>query len=164
MPSAAGSMPGRSGSWPRATAPSSHFRRPRRWSTRSGQSWVCAIRRGSRSWRHRQRRPLPAPTVFRCSCRSGLHPGACCMSWRTCSARLKMAIPDGHGPIFLGLYVQLLVRYMRLEQTDLLNSLHDAGLRVAPDVPRSMNGPSSPSRSAATRSVFSPPLHGVRPP
>lgn len=40
---------------------------------------------------------------------------------------------DGHGPIFLGLYVQLLVRYMRFEQTDLLTSLHDAGLRVAPD-------------------------------
>ncbi len=40
---------------------------------------------------------------------------------------------DGHGPVFLGLYVQLLVRYMRLDQTELLTSLRGAGLRVTPD-------------------------------
>jgi hypothetical protein len=40
---------------------------------------------------------------------------------------------DGHGPVFLGLYVQLLVRYLRLDRAALLDSLRDAGLRVSPE-------------------------------
>ena len=40
---------------------------------------------------------------------------------------------DGHGPVFLGVYVQLLARYMRLDAADLLISLQQAGLRVTPD-------------------------------
>jgi hypothetical protein len=40
---------------------------------------------------------------------------------------------DGHGQIFLGLYVQLLVRYLRLDRAALLDSLRDAGLRVSPE-------------------------------
>ena len=38
---------------------------------------------------------------------------------------------DGHGPNFMGIYVQLLARYLRLEQADLLMSLKDAGIDVA---------------------------------
>jgi hypothetical protein len=39
---------------------------------------------------------------------------------------------DGHGPIFMGLYVQLLVRYLRLDQAEVLRSLRDAGISVVP--------------------------------
>ena len=41
---------------------------------------------------------------------------------------------DGHGPIFMGLYVQLLVRYLRLEKAQLLRSLDDAGISVLSEV------------------------------
>jgi hypothetical protein len=37
---------------------------------------------------------------------------------------------DGHGPTFVGLYVQLLVRYLRLEKAELLQSLQDDGISV----------------------------------
>lgn len=37
---------------------------------------------------------------------------------------------DGHGPRFLGLYLQLLTRYLRMDEEILLCSLSQAGLRV----------------------------------
>jgi hypothetical protein len=40
---------------------------------------------------------------------------------------------DGHGEVFMGLYVQLLVRYLRLEQSKLLASLQDEGIAIAVD-------------------------------
>jgi hypothetical protein len=40
---------------------------------------------------------------------------------------------DGHGPAFTGVYVKLLVRYLRLDEADLLSSLRQAGIRVAHD-------------------------------
>lgn len=40
---------------------------------------------------------------------------------------------DGHGPVFMGLYVRLLVRYLRLDEVRLLASLRDAGISVARD-------------------------------
>jgi hypothetical protein len=40
---------------------------------------------------------------------------------------------DGHGPIFVGLYVQLLHRYMRIDQAWMLQSLAAAGIAVKPD-------------------------------
>jgi hypothetical protein len=40
---------------------------------------------------------------------------------------------DGHGPIFMGVYVQLLVRYLRLDESDLLRSLQNAGIEFAQD-------------------------------
>jgi hypothetical protein len=40
---------------------------------------------------------------------------------------------DGHGPTFVGLYVQLLVRYLRLDKAELLLSLQDDGISVLPD-------------------------------
>jgi hypothetical protein len=39
---------------------------------------------------------------------------------------------DGHGPIFVGLYVQLLARYLRLDAAALLASLHAANIAVHP--------------------------------
>jgi hypothetical protein len=38
---------------------------------------------------------------------------------------------DGHGPIFVGVYVQLLARYLRLERPKVLESLTKAGVRVS---------------------------------
>jgi len=40
---------------------------------------------------------------------------------------------DGHGPIFMGLYVLLLVRYLRLDQPALLKSLHQSNIRIFTD-------------------------------
>ncbi len=40
---------------------------------------------------------------------------------------------DGHGEIFIGIYVQLLVRYLRLDREKLLASLQDDGIAVAID-------------------------------
>ena len=37
---------------------------------------------------------------------------------------------EGHGPDFVGIYVQLLGRYLRLEQDWLLRTLADAGVQV----------------------------------
>ena len=37
---------------------------------------------------------------------------------------------DGHGPAFVGLYVQLLVRYLRLDAGMVRDSLQAAGIRV----------------------------------
>lgn len=39
---------------------------------------------------------------------------------------------DGHGPAFMGLYVQLLGRYLRLDEAELLRSLAVAGIQVHP--------------------------------
>jgi hypothetical protein len=40
---------------------------------------------------------------------------------------------DGHGPVFMGLYVRLLVRYLRLDEACLINSLQEAGISIARD-------------------------------
>jgi hypothetical protein len=40
---------------------------------------------------------------------------------------------DGHGPVFVGLYARLLVRYLRLDETCLLASLREAGISIARD-------------------------------
>lgn len=37
---------------------------------------------------------------------------------------------DGHGPSFMGIYAQLLGRYLRLEESWLLRSLEEAGIQV----------------------------------
>lgn len=37
---------------------------------------------------------------------------------------------DQHGSVFMGIYVQLLVRYLRLPQPRLLATLRQAGVRV----------------------------------
>jgi hypothetical protein len=44
---------------------------------------------------------------------------------------------DGHGPIFVGIYVQLIERYLRLDQQMLIDSLHDTGIEITHDA-RSM--------------------------
>jgi hypothetical protein len=40
---------------------------------------------------------------------------------------------DGHGARFMGIYVQLLIRYLRLDKAELRESLKAAGVRVAED-------------------------------
>jgi hypothetical protein len=40
---------------------------------------------------------------------------------------------DGHGPVFMGLYVRLLVRYLRLDEAWLLASLRDDGISIERD-------------------------------
>jgi hypothetical protein len=40
---------------------------------------------------------------------------------------------DGHGAIFVGLYCQLLVRYLRWDQDKLMFSLHAANIAVQAD-------------------------------
>lgn len=40
---------------------------------------------------------------------------------------------DGHGPDFMGLYVQLLERYLRLPAAGLIRSAVDAGIAIHPD-------------------------------
>ena len=40
---------------------------------------------------------------------------------------------EGHGPVFMGLYVRMLVRYLRLDEAYLLASLRDAGISIARD-------------------------------
>jgi hypothetical protein len=55
---------------------------------------------------------------------------------------------DGHGPVFMGLYVRLLVRYLRLDEAWLLASLRDAGISIARDA----------------RPVFLDSIPGPRPP
>jgi hypothetical protein len=40
---------------------------------------------------------------------------------------------DGHGPAFMGVYLRLLVRYLRLDEADLLRSLAQAGIDVRRD-------------------------------
>ena len=39
-------------------------------------------------------------------------------------------VSDGHGPVFMGMYVRLLVRYLRLDEAGLLASLAEAGIAV----------------------------------
>jgi hypothetical protein len=40
---------------------------------------------------------------------------------------------DGHGPVFMGLYARMLVRYLRFDESDLLISLRDAGIQIERD-------------------------------
>jgi len=40
---------------------------------------------------------------------------------------------DGHGAVFIGIYVKLLTRYLRMDEGALMQSLQQAGIRVAPD-------------------------------
>lgn len=42
-------------------------------------------------------------------------------------------VSDGHGPLFMGVYVRLLERYMRIERAALLRSLAGAGIAIDPD-------------------------------
>ena len=41
-------------------------------------------------------------------------------------------VSDMHGPIFMGLYVQLLTRYLRLPAAPLIQSAADAGIAINP--------------------------------
>ena len=38
---------------------------------------------------------------------------------------------DGHGPLFIGIYVQLLARYLRLDRQMLISSLRNAKIEIS---------------------------------
>jgi hypothetical protein len=40
---------------------------------------------------------------------------------------------DGHGPLFMGVYVRLIERYLRLDRQMLIDSLRIAGIEIARD-------------------------------
>jgi hypothetical protein len=40
---------------------------------------------------------------------------------------------DGHGAVFIGIYVQLIVKYLRWEPSELFQSLKSAGIKYAID-------------------------------
>jgi hypothetical protein len=40
---------------------------------------------------------------------------------------------DGHGPVFMGVYVRLIERYLRLDPQVLIDSLRHAGIEIARD-------------------------------
>jgi hypothetical protein len=40
---------------------------------------------------------------------------------------------DGHGPLFVGVYIRLIARYLRLDRQRLIGSLLDAGIEVDQD-------------------------------
>ena len=40
---------------------------------------------------------------------------------------------DGHGPLFMGVYVTLLGRYLRLDEAALIDSARASGIQVTPD-------------------------------
>lgn len=40
---------------------------------------------------------------------------------------------DGHGPAFMGVYIRLLARYLRLDPAGLIRSAAEAGITVAAD-------------------------------
>jgi hypothetical protein len=42
-------------------------------------------------------------------------------------------ISDGHGAVFMGIYVRLLTRYLRMDEAALVLSLREAGIRLALD-------------------------------
>ena len=42
-------------------------------------------------------------------------------------------VSDGHGPVFMGVYIQLLARYLRLDAAELIGSAQVAGIAVADD-------------------------------
>jgi hypothetical protein len=59
---------------------------------------------------------------------------------------------DGHGPIFVGLYVQLLARYLRLDASTLLASLRCARIAVQPDA-RPIFLDDAPARGAKEKTL-----------
>ena len=54
---------------------------------------------------------------------------------------------DGHGAKFMGLYVQLLTRYLRLPEDALLASLHAAGIEFDPQAVPIFLDASEPART-----------------
>jgi hypothetical protein len=69
---------------------------------------------------------------------------------------------DGHGPRFMGLYAQMLIRYLRVPPDVLRKSLHDANIEVDMDAipvflddrptgrPVGVSAPTVPSHTATT--------------
>jgi hypothetical protein len=57
---------------------------------------------------------------------------------------------DGHGPLFMGIYVQLIARYLRLDRQTLIGSLRDSKIDILYEARPVFLDP--PARTATTRS------------
>ena len=55
---------------------------------------------------------------------------------------------DGHGPRFVGLYAQLLTRYLRIPTDALLQSLDAAGIKIDPQSEPIFIGRSTETRAS----------------
>jgi hypothetical protein len=100
---------------------------------RSGRTWVCATRPRSRHCRDKAK-----ATIARANRLSILLPESTpswCLLHELAHAMTSHADggSDGHGPLFMGVYVRLIVRYLRLAQQFLTDSLQDAGIKIAHD-------------------------------
>ena len=40
---------------------------------------------------------------------------------------------DGHGPLFMGLYVRMLAQYLRLDLAELIRSIEAEGILIEPE-------------------------------
>jgi hypothetical protein len=56
---------------------------------------------------------------------------------------------DGHGPLFMGIYVQLIARYLRLDRQTLISSLRDSKVDILCEARPVFVDP--PARTATTR-------------
>ena len=56
---------------------------------------------------------------------------------------------DGHGPLFMGIYVQLIARYLRLDRRTLISSLRDSKIDILCEARPVFVDP--PARTATTR-------------
>jgi hypothetical protein len=61
---------------------------------------------------------------------------------------------DGHGPLFMGIYVQLITRYLRLDRQTLISSLRDSKIDILCEARPVVVDPSG--RTAATRPLMDP--------
>jgi hypothetical protein len=57
---------------------------------------------------------------------------------------------DGHGPLFMGIYVQLIARYLRIDRQTLISSLRDSKIDILYEARPVFLDP--PARAATTRS------------
>lgn len=98
-----------------------------------GRTWVCVIRPPSHPSRDRPGQPLCAPIGCRSCWLVGHHQGALLHELAHAMTSYADGRSDGHGPLFTGIYIQLLVRYLRLDRRMLINSLRDANIEILCD-------------------------------
>ena len=114
-------MLGRSASLHHAIRAQSNSRRRKAWWTRSGLRWACGFRR-------RIEPPSPSGPHHGRGRHSAVDPpggyehrhGGCCTNSPTRCPALTTAESDGHGPKFMGLYAQMLTRYLRVPPDGIL--------------------------------------------
>ena len=99
----------------------------------SGRTWVCATLRRSR--RCRGQATATVARANRLSILLADRTPSWCVLHELAHAMTSHADgrSDGHGPLFMGVYLQLIVRYLRLDPRILIDSLRDAGIEITRD-------------------------------